>query len=113
MTILNIVDCVPRVGLYHVWRKRSKYNTHGQAKYNHDGRFTCTGTRNKCSALVQYIMQVLCMNITKTKYNRHTIVLCLSNVITHWKLTVRKAFSKLRKDYILTICSSRPFQVGL
>ena len=78
-----------------------------QAKYNNDGRFTC----NKCSALVQYI-QVLCMNITKTKHNNVIYYcICLSNAIKDWKVIVRKAFLKLRKYSTLTICSGRPFQV--
>ena len=76
MTILNIVDCVARV--HHI--EKVKYNTHGQAEYNDDGRFTFT--RNKCNALVQNI-QVLCMNITKTKHNNVIYYcICLSNVIT-------------------------------
>ena len=45
---------------------KAKYNTHGQAKYKDDGRFTCT--RDKCNAFVQYI-QLLCMDITKTKHH--------------------------------------------
>ena len=60
--------------------EKAKYNTHGQAKYNDDGRFTCSC--NKCNALVQYI-QVLCMNITKTKHNNVIYYcICLSNVVT-------------------------------
>ena len=52
MTILFFKHC----GLCSTGTSRmvtAKYNTHGQAKYNYDGRFTFT--RNKCSALVQYI----------------------------------------------------------
>ena len=47
MTIVNIMDCVPRV--HHVWRKRNTIHMYGQAKYNDDGRFTCT--HNKCAVV--------------------------------------------------------------
>ena len=49
ITIVNILDCVPRV--YHV-RRTWQYNTYEQAKHHDEGRSTCT--RNKSSALVQY-----------------------------------------------------------
>ena len=67
MTILNIVDCgLCSTGTSRI--EKAKYMRYGQAKYNDDGRCTCT--RIKCNALAQYIIQVLCMNITKTKHNR-------------------------------------------
>ena len=39
MTIVNIVDCVPRV-LYITYEESDNTNTHEHAKYHDDGRFT-------------------------------------------------------------------------
>ena len=50
MTILNIVDCVPR-GPSRM--ENAKYNRLGQTNYNDDARFTYT--RNKCSTVVPYV----------------------------------------------------------
>ena len=82
---------------------KAKYNAHGQAKYTHDGRFTCT--RNKCSALVQYI-QVLYMNITKTKHN-NVIYYCICLSICDYRLKIGSthSFFKAQNDSIMIICS--------
>ena len=74
MTILNIVDCFQRV--HNV--ETAKYNTHDKRNVIMTDDLHVPVKGNKCSALVQYI-QVLCMNITKTKHN-NVIYYCIMSI---------------------------------